>query len=135
MSVVQLDLNFKKRSIAPPKVLVVLSELDKQYLDECIQTERSFTDSFLAETRSQRIGCTISELHAMRNYELALHLADEAVILRYQNWDTTPAMYLDWETINKRAVQAAEQLGTDFAEWRANRHLLKTSVLKKTKSQ
>ena len=135
MSVVQLDLNFKKRSIAPPKVLVVLSELDKQYLDECIQTERSFTDSFLAETRSQRIGCTISELHAMRNYELALHLADEAVILRYQNWATTPAMYIDWETINKRAVQAAEQLGADFAEWRANRHLQKTSVLKKTKSQ
>ena len=135
MSVVQLDLNFKKRSVAPPKVLVVLSELDKQYLDECITTERSFTDSFLAETRSQRIGCTISELHAMRNYELALHLADEAVILRYQNWDTTPAMYIDWETINKRAVQAAEQLGADFAEWRANRHLLKTSVLKKTKSQ
>ena len=135
MSVVQLDLNFKKRSIAPPKVLVVLSELDKQYLDECIQTERSFTDSFLAETRSQRIGCTISELHAMRNYELALHLADEAVILRYQNWATTPAMYIDWETINKRAVQAAEQLGADFAEWRANRHFPKTSVLKKTKSQ
>ena len=54
MSVVQLDLNFKKRSIAPPKVLVVLSELDKQYLDECITTERSFTDSFLAETRSMR---------------------------------------------------------------------------------
>lgn len=135
MSVVQLDLKFEKRSIAPPKVLVVLSELDKQYLDECIETERSFTDSFLAETRSQRIGCTISELYAMRNYELALHLADEAVILRYQNWDTTPAMYIDWETINKRAVQAAEQLGADFEEWRANRHSLKTSVLKKTKSQ
>ena len=135
MSIVQLDLKFKKRSIAPPKVLVVLTELDKQYLDECITTERSFTDSFLAETRSQRIGCTISELHAMRSYELALHYADEAVILRYQNWDTTPAMYIDWETINKRAVQAAEQLGADFAEWRANRHILKTSVLKRTKSQ
>jgi hypothetical protein len=75
----------------------------------------------------------MSELYAMRNYERSLHLADEAVILRYESWNTTPAMYLDWSTINKRAVQAAEQLGQDFAEWRANRHRTKTSVLQKTK--
>ena len=134
MSLVQAELQFERRSVAPPtKVLVVLSELDKSYLDECVRTDKSFSESFLAQTRCQRIGCTMSELYAMRNYERALHLADEAVILRYESWDTTPAMYLDWPTINKRAVQAAEQLGQDFAEWRANRHSTKTSVLKKTK--
>ena len=133
MTLVQAELQFQRRSVATPKVLVVLSELDKSYLDECVRTDKSFSESFLAQTRCQRIVCTMSELYAMRNYERALHLADEAVILRYQNWDTTPAMYIDWETINKRAVQAAEQLGQDFAEWRANRHSTKTSVLKKTK--
>jgi hypothetical protein len=123
MTLVQAELQFERRSVSPPKVLVVLSELDKLYLDECVRTDKSFSESFLAQTRCQRIGCTMSELYAMRNYERALHLADESVILRYQNW----------ETINKRAVQAAEQLGQDFAEWRANRHSTKTSVLKKTK--
>jgi hypothetical protein len=133
MSLVQGELQFDRRSVAPPKALIVLSNLDKQYLDECVRTDRSFSESFLAQTRCQRIGCTMSELYAMRNYERSLHLADEAVILRYESWNTTPAMYLDWSTINKRAVQAAEQLGQDFAEWRANRHRTKTSVLKKTK--
>ena len=133
MSLVQAELLFQRRSVAPPKVLVVLSELDKQYLDECVRGEKRFSESFLAETRCKRIECTISEFYAMRNYERALHLADEAVILRFESWDTTPAMYLDWSTIEARAVQAAEQLGQDFAEWRANRQSMKTSVLKKTK--
>lgn len=34
MSLVQLELQFKRRSVATSKVLVVLSELDKSYLDE-----------------------------------------------------------------------------------------------------
>ena len=131
MNLVQAELPFKGRSVAPPKVLVILSALDKEYLDECVRTEQSFSESFLAQTRCERIGCTMSEFYAMFNYERALHLADEAVILRYQNWDTTPAMYIDWGMINKRAVQAAEQLGQDFAEWRAGRHIQKLSVLKR----
>lgn len=53
MSVVQLDLNFKKRSIAPPKVLVVLSELDKQYLDEWRANRHLLKTSVLKKTKSQ----------------------------------------------------------------------------------
>ena len=131
----QLLLSFaeKRRSAVTPRILVRLGEADLRYLKECVQSERSFTESFLMECRSQRIGCSLSELSAMRNYERSLHLADEAVILRLQDWATTPAMYLDWATINKRAVEAAEQLGKDFAEWRSERYSQQVSVVEKRK--
>ena len=121
----------RTKAIVPPKVLVVLSELDRKYRENVILKEQDFCDSFLAETRCQRIGCTHREFFAMTNYERARHLADEAVILRLPDWDRTPAAYLDWQTINLRAVQSAKQLEQDFAECRTSRRAENLSVLYK----
>jgi hypothetical protein len=133
MNAVQLDLKFKERSLPSPKVLVRLGDADAKYRAECIENEKEFTESFLAECRCQRIGCRLSEFYAMSNYERARELAEEASIMRFDDWATMRPVYIDFDTINARAKEMAKEQARDFAEWRANRDSMKTSVLKKTK--
>lgn len=131
VTVVQLDLRFKDRSLPTPKVLVQLDAADARYRAECVENDTEFTESFLAECRCQRMGCSLSEFYAMRNYERSRELADEASIMRFDEWATIPLVYIDWKTINARAKEIANEMARDFAEWRLARQNEKISVLKR----
>lgn len=117
----QLRLSFRSSREMPPRVLVRLNETDLRYLARALDEEKEFLPSFLKETRSQRLGCTVRDLESMFNFELARHLADEACIMRQPGWAVIPPAYIDWKSINQRAQQTAIQLAEDFAAFRASR--------------
>jgi hypothetical protein len=130
VNAVQLDLKFNERSLPSPKVLVRLCDTDAKYRAECIENETEFTESFLAECRCQRIGCRLSEFYAMRNYDRARELADEAIIMRFDDWATMRPVYIDFETINARAKEMAKEQALDFAEWKECRERERFSCCK-----
>jgi hypothetical protein len=131
MNAVQLDLKFNERYSPSPKVLVRLNDTDAKYRAECIENETEFTESFLAECRCQRIGCRLTEFYAMSNYERARELAEEASIMRFDDWATMRPVYIDWKAINARAKEMAKEQAQDFAEWRTARRAENLSVLQK----
>lgn len=99
-------------------ICVVLSAADMAYRDRCVAEERPFTDDFLMETRSKRLGRTVRDLAGMLNYERSRELADEAVIMRLSDWQTARPAYIDWETINARAAKVDEAWVREYAEFR-----------------
>ncbi len=102
-------------------VLVRLSKSDMAYRQSCIDKELEFSESFLKETRAQRLGCSVRDLECMLNYERNRHLADEAIVMRLTSWETDRAPYIDWDTINKRASIQQQELADDFAAFRQER--------------
>jgi hypothetical protein len=91
------------------------------YRQSCIDKELEFSESFLKETRAQRLGCSVRDLECMLNYERNRHLADEAIVMRLTSWETDRAPYIDWDTINKRASIQQQELADDFAAFRQER--------------
>jgi hypothetical protein len=119
-SSVQLLLPLHRRSVEI-KALVRLNETDLQYRQSCIDKDLEFSEGFLKETRSQRLGCSVRDLECMLNYERNRHLAEEAVAMRLPTWSTDSATWIDWKTINKRSVARADELAADFAAFRKHR--------------
>lgn len=123
----QLMLPFRDRKVAlEPTVLVKLSELDMAYRQSCLDKEDElgnvpFTESFLKETRAQRIGCSVRDMDCMLRYELNRHLADEAALMCRDDWATARETFINWEVINQRAKIRSEELAQDFAEFRKMR--------------
>ena len=116
-----LPLEASRRHEVEPVCRVRLSDADERYRIHCVANECEFTDSFLMETRAQRLGCRVSELEGMLNYERNRHLADEAVIMRLDSWSIDQAAYIDWHAINARAKRQSEELAEDFAAFRQHR--------------
>lgn len=116
----QLMLLFNSRRIEP-KVLVRLSDPDKRYHYSCIAKDIAFGESFLKETRAQRLGCSVRDLECMVNYERNRHLAEEAISMRLSSWETDPVTYIDWTMINARANRESMELADAFAEFRKRR--------------
>jgi hypothetical protein len=111
----------KRRNASRP-VIVTLSDSDTRYRDELIATDKPFPHSFLCETRAQRLKLSVETMvKQMLNYELNLHLADEAILMRLPTWETEPAMYIDWSTIDQRAKQRSQEWSDDFAAFRKHR--------------
>jgi len=116
-----LPLESARRHEVEPVRRVRLSDADERYRNQCVANECEFTYSFLMETRAQRLGCRVSELEGMLNYERNRHLADEAVIMRLNSWSIDQAAYIDWHAINARAKRQSEELAEDFAAFRRHR--------------
>lgn len=104
-----------------PKILVVLNQTDEAYRQWCINEGKEFAESFLMDTRAQRLGCSVRDLDSMFNYERSLQLADEAILMKLPTWATDPAAYLDWEKINANAKHNEAMLAHDFTEFRKQR--------------
>jgi hypothetical protein len=117
---VQLMLRFSDRRVEQP-ILVRLSDCDRKYRQDCIDKDVEFSGSFLLETRAQRLGCSVRDIECMLNYERNRHLADEAVVMRHSSWAIERAAYIDWGTINQRAVIKSQELASDFAAFRTRR--------------
>jgi hypothetical protein len=66
----------------------------------------------------------------MRNYDRARELADEAIIMRFDDWATMRPVYIDFETINARAKEMAKEQALDFAEWKECRERERFSCCK-----
>lgn len=117
----QLLLPLSNRRTIETPVLVKLSSTDLAYRKQCIEKDVEFGESFLKETRSQRIGCSIRDLECMVNYELARHLADEAIVMRLPTWSTEKQAYIDWETINERSKIKEKETAEEFSAFKKHR--------------
>ena len=71
--------------------------------------------SFLLESRSQRIGCSVAEMRAMRSYDLARELADETAILGSGPLDSTCRMQ-PTRLCDAVVDAAAKRMAADRAE-------------------
>ena len=120
----QLLLNFDQAAVSIKqqhvgrKPLVVLSETDLAYRQSIIDGELEFPESFLKETRAQRLGCSVREIDCMFSYERARELADEAIVMRMLDWQFVRPVWIDWEAINHRAKEEARERAQEFAEYK-----------------
>lgn len=73
----QAVIDFGKHDRHP--VLVRYADADRRFFEST--PLNNLSASFLMESRAARLGCTLSELRAMRSYDLARELADETAIL------------------------------------------------------
>lgn len=102
-------------------MLVRLSNTDSKYRESCIEKDIEFGEGFLKDTRAQRLGCSVRDMECMTNYEFNRQIAEEAVVMRLCSWATDPPTYIDWKTINQRAVIKGQELAEDFAAFRERR--------------
>ena len=93
------------------------SNTDAVYLEDCRRGELKLTESFLIESRAQRIGCSESELRAMRRYELCRELADEESIVLQQDSEFIPPAWIDWELVNAMARSETKERMAAFARF------------------
>lgn len=68
-------------------ILVRYSAEDRRFFS--ITPILELPQSFLIESRSQRLGCSAAEMRAMRSFDLARELADEVAILARGPLDRT----------------------------------------------
>ena len=115
---------------ASPRVLVKLNASDLRFRELCVRTEREFGSGFLKETRAQRLGCTLQAMDSMLNYELARHLAEEASIMRSDNWETCRPVWIDWQAIDFRAKEKAKEISLEFEAFRRHQREAKTTEAK-----
>ena len=112
----QLTLDFRASDLRP--VLVRYSTSDREFF--AITPLEQRPASFLMESRSQRLGCSVDELRCMRSYDLARELADEIAILGRGDLDTTcriPATRLDDRLVNAIAKREAAERAEAWQEF------------------
>lgn len=121
----QLELRFKvDRSPPPRKLLVRLSELDRQYRERCVNEDLEFPDSMLLDTRCQRMGVSRSCFASMQKWDQNLMLADEQCIMRYLDWEYEACCRIDWARHEQTAKAKAEVWAQDFADFRKSKQLV-----------
>jgi hypothetical protein len=83
-------------------------------------------DSFLLESRAQRIGASVSEMRAMRVYDLQREIAEERSILGLGSLDETcrvSAVKLNYDVISAAAKREASERIQDFKDFMKSKTL------------
>lgn len=96
-------------------VLVQLTEDEARFLRETPVNQ--LPTSFLMETRARRIGCSITNLKEMRNYDLARELAEECALLALPGSEFVPAYQPDWSRCDAVAKRETAERMRDFQEF------------------
>lgn len=114
--VIQHELNFASADLRP--VLVRYTKADREFFATTPLLD--LPPSFLMESRAQRVGCSLSELRAMRSHELARELADEVAILGAGPLEKTcriHATWIDQATIDAIANRMAAERAFEWQEF------------------
>lgn len=74
-------------------------------------------ESFLADIRAKRLGISRSEFAAMRNFDRARELADEAAIIELANTEFIRPTAVDWKLVDAIAGRESQERAQDFAEY------------------
>lgn len=109
----QMTLDFATTSRRKP--LVSLCEEDRRFLS--VTPVNDLPDSFVVETRCQRIGCNRNELMSMRSYDRARELAEERAILASEGWEFIPAYRPNWALIDAIATRETKERMAAFQEY------------------
>ncbi len=117
---IQHELEFAASDRRP--VLVRYTKADREFFAATPLLD--IPTSFLMESRAQRVGCSLSELRAMRSYELSRELADETAILGAGPLEKTCRIHatrIDQATIDAIAKRMAAEQAVEFQEFLATR--------------
>ena len=78
-------------------------------------------ESFLADIRAKRLGISRSEFAAMRSYDRAREIAEEAAIIELPDTEFIRPTALDWTLVDAIAKREAQERAQDFAEYVAQK--------------
>lgn len=107
----QTCIDFDRAERSP--VLARYSADERRFL--AITPISKLPQSFLIESRSRRIGCSVNEMRAMRSYDLARELADETAILGSGPLESTCRMQ-PTRLCDAVVDAAAKRMAADLAE-------------------
>lgn len=101
---------------APLPVLVSMNDLDRAYRDRCVAEDKDFPDYMLLDSRCQRIGVSKAYFCDMPRFEQNRELADEAFLLRLDEWQTARPTWIDWHKCNAAAKAVAAKFQAALCE-------------------
>jgi hypothetical protein len=116
--VIQKHLSFAGTAKRP---LVTLSESDRRFLE--MTPLLDVPDLFWCETRAQRLGCSVSEIMAMRTYDRSREIAEEVALLGLgmDAFETMPPTRLDDSVLDASAKRETADRMAAFNHFLSNR--------------